>query len=508
MKILSIVFGSHDDNVAMAVDRKVRYAKFERIKERKHATAGIWSSIEMCKEWNCVEFDAVAIVDLGILTRGIGVNLGVTECFKEQNEPFIEIFRNLGIKAGSVFYLDHHYAHALSAFPIVPTHQVDYGIAIDGMGRSGKRKQVMTGLASKEPEILDFSREPQFTKVMRDIGLALELTGMKYDYAGKVMGLQSYGTVDMDVVNNWEMDKISERPELLVHDRWGDKAFFNVNSRCFRNWLATVHHGLDIANVYYFKEKFESSSTISYSGGGVQNTVFNQTLYEHFPNLHFTPHGYDGGLALGGLEFLRIYHDQPEFDVAGFPFWQHDVMNGAPSDETIEKVVELLEQGKNVGWYQGRGEVGPRALGHRSILMDPRIREAKKILNEKVKKREWFRPFAASILESAVGKYFEDDRPSPHMMRCVPAKEGVKEIVPSVIHVDNTCRLQTVLDDWQDPFAVLLKEWYRRTNMPMLLNTSLNFKSGPILGDSSRALELFDKEGIDAICVGDEFRVK
>ena len=526
MKFLSIYLGSHDSNISMSIGTEVRYSKAERIRQVKHAMAWIDFITQMCEIWGHTEFDAIVYTDSA--SRSLGTSIDIDQPFNRADHSAVGIIEGLEIKGGAVFCLDHHYSHLLSGFPLVPMRLVDYGVAIDGRGSNLKRKQVMTNLGTKEPKIVYSTTDRQFTKVIQEIGekmsLAGQMGGLRQDWAGKVMGAQSYGTIDYDFVDSFNLGSVNENPYHVVHQSWrGEKIqkhiwrrknpersnlFFNMDNLSFRDWMATVHHAMNMSNLDFFQKHFHPTNTIIYSGGGVQNVMYNQTLYEHFPNLHFTPHGYDGGLSLGGIEFLRIYYDQPEFDVTGFPFWQHDVIDDTPSDETIERVAGLLEEGKIVGWYQGRGEIGPRALGHRSILMDPRIPEAKRILNETVKYREWFRPYAASILESAVGEYFADARPSSYMMRGVRVREGVKEIVPAVVHVDDTCRLQTVSDESQEPFALLLKKWHRRTGMPMLLNTSLNFKGAPIVGSSERAFELFETEGLDAICVGKELRVK
>ena len=143
--------------------------------------------------------------------------------------------------------------------------------------------------------------------------------------------------------------------------------------------------------------------------------------------------------------------------------------------------------------------------------MDPRIPDGKAILNDKVKHREWYRPYGASILESQVGKYFDDSRPSPFMLRAVPAREGTKDIVPAVIHVDGTSRIQTVPDNPAkelELYSKLLKEFHHQTGMPMLLNTSLNVQGKPIASNPKIASKLLHTGGLDAICVGAKLTTK
>ena len=208
-----------------------------------------------------------------------------------------------------------------------------------------------------------------------------------------------------------------------------------------------------------------------------------------------------------------MYYNQPDYDVTGFPYWQDDVIYDTPTAETIQRVGTLLKEGKIVGWFQGRGEIGPRALGHRSILMRPDAANGKEILNNRVKHREWYRPFGPSILESAVSLFFEDHRPSPFMMRAIPARKETIRDFPAVVHVDGTSRIQTVPDNpppEQESFAALLKEFYRQTSIPMLLNTSLNIQGKPICADTDAAFGMLNTkdEGLDAVCVGNQLQLR
>ena len=157
----------------------------------------------------------------------------------------------------------------------------------------------------------------------------------------------------------------------------------------------------------HFKKFCYAGDIISYSGGVAQNAVINTLLKNHYKNLHIIPHSPDDGLSLGLIEFLRKHYKQPAFDKSNFPYWQDDIApKTKPTDKTIKKVSEFLAQGKIIAWYQEHGELGPRALGNRSILMNPLVKNARQILNDNVKKREWFRPFGASILEEHTTKYF------------------------------------------------------------------------------------------------------
>ena len=162
---------------------------------------------------------------------------------------------------------------------------------------------------------------------------------------------------------------------------------------------------------------------------------------------------------------------------------------------------ERLADGKIVGWFQGRMEWGARALGQRSILADPRRSEMKDVLNARIKHRESFRPFAPSILEEAVGDYFEQTAPSPFMTMTYQVRPEKQKLIPAPTHVDGTGRLQTVNRLTQPLFWKLIKEFERLTNIPVLLNTSFN-ENEPIVCNPDEALECFLRTGMDVLVLG------
>ena len=168
--------------------------------------------------------------------------------------------------------------------------------------------------------------------------------------------------------------------------------------------------------------------------------------------------------------------------------------------ELLKKVAQLIADGNIVGWYQGKMEWGPRALGCRSILADPRKAEMKDILNEKIKHRESFRPFAPSILEEYVSEYFEIDRSSPYMLIVVPVKKPEK--IPAVTHVDGTGRLQTVNKDANPLYYDLISEFYKITGIPVIINTSMNVMGEPIVNTPEQAYQMIVKTDMDCIAMG------
>jgi carbamoyltransferase len=173
----------------------------------------------------------------------------------------------------------------------------------------------------------------------------------------------------------------------------------------------------------------------------------------------------------------------------------------ACEDRLAAETAEALVRGEVVGWYQGRSEWGPRALGNRSILADPRRGDMKDILNLKIKRRESFRPFAPSILEERTGEWFTIDRPDPFMIKVYPIRPEKRALIPAVTHVDGTGRLQTVSRRTNPRYWQLIRAFEERTGVPMVLNTSFN-ENEPIVNTPAEALDCFLRTRMDRLALG------
>jgi carbamoyltransferase len=168
----------------------------------------------------------------------------------------------------------------------------------------------------------------------------------------------------------------------------------------------------------------------------------------------------------------------------------------------MEEVARLIEDSKVVGWYHGRLEWGPRALGHRSILGDARNSKMRDIINIKIKKREGFRPFAPSVLEEDVGLYFQIDRPSPHMLLVAPVRDDAPQSLPSITHVDGSARIQTIRRDQDPRYYDLIAAFKKRTGCSVIINTSMNVRGEPIVNTPEDAYRCFMRTDMDAIAMG------
>jgi carbamoyltransferase len=172
-------------------------------------------------------------------------------------------------------------------------------------------------------------------------------------------------------------------------------------------------------------------------------------------------------------------------------------------DDVHERAAALLASGRIVGWVQGRAEFGPRALGNRCVLADPRPRDMKDRINAGVKFREEFRPFAPSILDEHGTEWFDCYQPSRYMERTLAFRADVRSRVPAVVHEDGTGRVQSVRREWNERYHDLIAAFARRTGVPMVLNTSLNVMGKPIVHSVEDALGMFFTSGLDALIVED-----
>jgi len=253
-----------------------------------------------------------------------------------------------------------------------------------------------------------------------------------------------------------------------------------------------------------------SEKNIVVCGGYGLNCVANYKYWERFPdlNIYCEPISHDGGTSIGGALYkwhqltdseeprkqASVYYG-PQYDPATYEL----SLDGLDvTDTDYDSVAALIREGNIVTIFQGRSEGGPRALGNRSILFDPTIKDGKDIVNG-VKHREWFRPFACSIKKEHVHEWFDlqGREETPHMMYAVKCHDGVEEKIPSVIHVDNTCRIQTVTEEQNEHYYKLINAFHKITDVPILFNTSFNLGGEPLVETINDALETLEKSEIE-----------
>jgi carbamoyltransferase len=495
MKFLGIKIGDHDYNFSFSDNEKIYYHKTERDLQIKHHGSTdplLW--IPVLKQWgfNLEELDAICVTSDEELYRE-NLNPDCHYHLIKNENWFPEI-------TCPIYRLDHHLAHALSIWPVT-NKKPKFSFVFDGDGDFSRTYSIFKGMDLIKSEKVDSVKS--FGKILEEISKLIGITGDKLDLCGKAMGLKSYGKVNEDYLNFanlftlTEIDKLTNIPvwEAITQTKFEDSKI---------DYLATIHAFAEKKFPEFFKQFAGFDDIISFTGGVAQNSVINGIIQKQFPNCIIPPHANDEGLSLGCIEFLRTLYNQKQFDKKDFPFWQNDPQIENPSIETIQKIAKFLAEGKIVGWHQGKGEVGPRALGNRSILMDPRIQNGKDIINKKVKFREEYRPFGASVLECDANKYFHMEYKSPYMLHVVNVKD---KSLSSITHVDNTCRVQTVGKN-HIYYYKLIEEFKNITGCSVLLNTSLNINGKPISSTKNDSIELFKNSELDVMCIGNKIYKK
>jgi len=261
-------------------------------------------------------------------------------------------------------------------------------------------------------------------------------------------------------------------------------------------------------------------------GGGVAlNGVANYRILKEgpFESVHIPPSPGDGGSAVGCAQYLYYIHKKQrriivqdhakriQENVYVGPSFSNDEIKSfleennidyeyLTREQLLQTTAKLISEQNVVGWYQGKIEWGPRALGNRSILADPRDSKMKDVLNEKIKHRELFRPFAPSILEEYVSEYFDLNIPSPYMLFVAKVKKPDK--IPAVTHVDGTGRLQTVSREANPLYYDLINDFYKITGVPVVVNTSMNVRGEPIVNTPEQAYAMIIKTEMDYIMMG------
>lgn len=493
MKLLGLRLCEHDSNISYYDGKRVYYAKTERLRQEKHHgynNLHEWER-DIKKLWGITPKE---IDQIGIVLDPWHHNLP-----KDPSNIFPHISYPIFSKKTQILKIDHHYAHALSYWPLT-TKSPDVSIVIDGFGDFNIAWTVF-----KNNQIIDqgfVDQNGSLGMEMCRAGYFLQINSNKYDVAGKLMGLQSYGNLDKEFLESLNLFSLLNIKSLFNFKLWvkhkKDPLLAQLTSL---DWINTIHYKIGQILINFFSKYCNTYDTISYSGGVAQNVIWNTLLKQKFPNLIIPPHSNDEGLSLGILEYLRKINNLPQLSLPSFPYSQTDQSPSfLPSSQTLKQVAKFLSQGKVIGWYQGNGEIGPRALGNRSILFNPLIPNGKEIVNQ-VKQRENYRPFGATVLEEKSNKYFDLISSNPYMLYVAQVKDPR---LKCITHIDKTCRVQTVNQDSNPIFYSLIKEFEKLTNIPILLNTSLNVRGKPIASNINNAYELLYNSTLDYLVIGDK----
>jgi len=470
-----------------------------------------------------------------------------------------DLARSLGTGRRPIVYrVEHHKAHLASSFFVSPFDQAAL-FSVDGLGDFastmwgiGRGNHIESLGAVSFPDSLGFA----YTALTHYLGFP------KYGDEYKVMGLASYGEPEFldlmrEVVVTGNRHRIEFRlaPEFFTHQRGGIATVWNAGepqvARIYsdelihrlgkprgcdepiephhKNIAASIQARLEeiVLDCLRKLQRLTGLRKLCMAGGVAFNCVTNGRIVSEtgFDEIYIQPAAGDAGLAIGAAMFA--WHQmlgKPRSFVMENAYWGPEFsrseirsaigtcaseLDGAGcrvceiGDENVlcRTTAHEIAKGKVIGWFQDRMEWGPRALGNRSIVCDPRRAEMREVLNGKIKRREAFRPFAPSILEEAAGEYFYDSQPSPFMLRACQVRPEKRSVIPATTHVDGTGRVQTVNREQNPRFYKLIREFERQTGVPVLLNTSFN-ESEPIVCRPQEALECFLRTKMDLIVLG------
>ncbi len=452
-------------------------------------------------------------------------------------DPVASVEQTLRMKSGrqlTIHYVTHHLAHAASTLFRAPFEEAVL-LTVDGYGeRTSTHIAIGRGLEIETLHTIEFPHSigALYAAVTEHLGFRAN------SGEGKVMGLAAYG-------QPCRANELRQLVELTDEGFRLDLSYFSfflererrVSERfCARfgaprapeSTLDQHHYDLAASLQLVTEElllhlaavarRMTGQRRLGMAGGVALNCVANGRIAREagFDECFFQPAAGDAGTALGAALWVthgiarRPRHRGLTVDTLGLEFTDQEIAQeleraALPSlclRDPAAAAAELLAAGKIIGWFQGRAEFGPRALGNRSILADPRPREMQDQLNHRVKFREPFRPFAPSALAERASELFEPDMPSPFMLRALQVRPEMRAKVPAITHVDGSARVHTVTRAANPLFYRLIEEFAHRTGLPCVLNTSFNIRGEPIVNRVADALKCFYTTDMDALIIG------
>ena len=450
-----------------------------------------------------------------------------------------------------VIYIPHHLAHISSTYYFHDIKTPSIGFSFDG---SGDFSTLEIYRLDKKIKLLEKINYPHSLGIFYQA--FTQFLGFKnYGDEYKVMGLASYGNpIYKDRIKKiikkdnkslfLDLNYFDHHQTVIDYDFDSGYPFFDDlysfkfeklfgKSRAINEPIRQVHKDLAsslqkafeevvIEKINILADKYQLDN-LCLSGGCAFNSSLNGKIisYSKFKNIYLSPNVGDAGGAIGAaLYYANQKNEKIEFSKN--PYLGTHYSNENVKKSVIDKIknmkhinaeyfndfrnlcqktASIISKESVVGWFQDKMEWGPRALGNRSILGDPRNPMMREIINIKIKKREEFRPFAPAILEERANDYFNNiNDTSKFMCSVFDAKEGIKNKIPAVVHIDNSSRVQTVSKKTNLKFYTLIEEFENLTSIPVILNTSLNINE-PICENPENALEIFTKTSMDALII-------
>jgi carbamoyltransferase len=482
---------------------------------------------------------------LKVLAKFTGIPEGLAQAFDADPAKITAKFHRI----------EHHQAHLASSFFVSPFERAAL-LSADGLGDfastmwgSGAGPRMKIDGAIAFPHSLGMF----YTAVTQYLGF------LKFGDEYKVMGLAAYGQAEQleafrEIVRS-NGNGFRLGLDYFTHHRTGPEmswaqadqtptlgAMFSEDmerrlgpkrkpeeplEQRHRNLAAALQTRLEEVYLGMLRRLAERTGlkAVCLAGGVAFNCVANGKIFDATPfeQVYVHPAAGDAGLAVGAAYY--VWHQllgQPRSFVMDHAYWGPGYrseenrraleasglaargchIEELPEEELLRRTAAIIADGKILGWFQGRAEWGPRALGNRSIVADPRRAEMKDVLNRRIKHREIFRPFAPSILAEAVGEWFDKSHPSPFMTLAYSVRPEKRDKIPAPTHVDGTGRLQTVARDANPRYWKLIKAFEQLTGVPVVLNTSFN-DNEPIVCRPEEALDCFQRTQMDALVLGD-----
>jgi carbamoyltransferase len=548
---------SNDSAAALVVDgRVVAASQEERWSRQKHDRSFPHRAVDFCLKTGGLQLDDVDAVAF-FWNPGVHAEVGnwrmsgqprhhleylyslpnnlLSHMAGAKVESVEQVFRLEGGKALTLHYVTHHLCHAASVLYRAPFDECAI-LTVDGYGeRTSTHIAVGRGLSIETLHTIEFPHS-----VGAFYAALTQYLGFKANSGeGKVMGLASYGQPTyadalrglVELTDDGFRLDLSYFSYFLERDRRYSPRLVELLGPERAPESAIDQRHMDIAaslqvvteelllHLAAMAKRLTGMKNLGMAGGVVLNCVANGRIIREsgFERFFFQPAAGDAGTSQGAA--LWVTHavaglplaDEVVVDTLG-PSYDADAIEAelVRANVAFERVADaparaaqLIADGRIVGWFQGRAEFGPRALGNRSILADPRGAEMKDTLNARVKFREWFRPFAPSVLEERCGEWFSSGVPSPFMLRVYDTLPEKRDAVPAITHVDGTARVQTVNRQQNARYCDLIEAFHASTGVPMVLNTSFNIRGEPIVNSVADALKCFFTTDMDALFVGD-----
>ena len=555
--VLGIACFYHDSAACLIKDgRVVAAVSEERFSRQKHDNGFPYNAINYCLkeagikmgdvdyagfyEKPLVKFERILQTNIETYPLGFWQFYKAVPSWINQKLKIPTIIRKLGCKK-DVIFINHHLAHASSAFFVSPFEKAAI-LTLDGVGE-WDTASYGTGIGNK----INLSKEIRFPHSLGLLYsavtayLGFDVNNDEY----KVMGLAPYGEPKYyekfkDVINVKEDGSFRLNESYFAY-HYKMKMFSNKFVKEFgrprkkdgqmdRRYMDIASSLQKITEEIIVKmarhlQRETGMQSLVLAGGVAMNSVANGKILRHtkFKRLFVQPASSDSGGALGVAFYIynQVLNNRrnyvmehaylgPKFstqEIKEFLDKNNITYEEMHYDKLIRKTAKLISEEKVVGWFQGRMEWGERALGNRSILANPCNAEMKDIVNKKVKHREEFRPFAPSVILEEAPKYFEMLEPVPFMLEVYDVKKGKEKVIPAVTHVDGSARLQTVTKESNPLYYALIKEFKRITGVPVVLNTSFNVKGEPIVCTPEDAYKCFMGTEIDYLAM-DKFLIK